>query len=312
MACAQFNKGQCTFLEGPLKRRNRKSTDPKAKRGRKKAADTSLALTPELDNSLDGGEYGAGSSLHGATITPLIGSMQPQHDSSFPLSGQASYHDIAHGLQHSDAALQPLAGPGVGAGAGAGSLVNGTSHSWLAESPYGRDVRYQDGLTASSWQQHLQHSQQHQQLLLLLLLLPASSRSNPYAPDVYLRQLTLSSLSTLSNTSFWLEALPGYETLLNMLNDYGDAVGKRLTASLYPALSALLQLQYTQQLLLQIPTSDGFQGLMGWTYGDYMNGLGSGVSEALTLQGSFAGPGATLSPTSHMFGSGEPVGESLA
>lgn len=36
MACAQFNKGACTFVEGPLKRSNRKAPEAKAKRGRKK------------------------------------------------------------------------------------------------------------------------------------------------------------------------------------------------------------------------------------------------------------------------------------
>lgn len=41
MACAQFNKGACTFVEGPFKRENRKPTQPKAKR---------MAKKPDFDN----------------------------------------------------------------------------------------------------------------------------------------------------------------------------------------------------------------------------------------------------------------------
>lgn len=281
MACSRFNKGACTFLEGPLKRRSRKSTEPKAKRGRKKS---SRELTPDLETSVERSPY-ALSTLHDTSLTLLGGGVLAHQNLGFlPLSGEASYNEIVESLHHSDSTTHPLAGTGVGVGTGAG-------HMSQLDTSYLRDIRYPDMISAA-WNH-------------------TSGRAS--TADTYLLQLTLSSLTTLSNTSLWLDALLSYGTTLNMLKDVGDFEGKRFTNLLYSMALNYFQPQHTQ-LLFQTPAfAENLSILPGWNFGEYLGGLSSGMSESLPLQGMLTGA-TTFSPTTHLFGSGsnEAVGGLLA
>lgn len=329
MACAQFNKGVCTFLEGPLKRRNRKNGESRSKRGRK------LSNEADLPSGLDSGDtYVLLMSLttaHDNSVTPsgLL-------DTFLPLSGQVLYNEISRGWQNSDAS--PLAGTGfavsssVGAGAGASSspmLGGGNWYGPMALAPtvlqgssglqalgllgllglgsvsqgnlghtdsgsYMRDARYPE-MTLGAWH---------------------NTHGRASAPDIYLRQLTLSSMSTMSTTSFWLDILPGYETLLSMLNDVDD--GKRYSSNVYPPAQSYFQPQHlhhapqvqiqTQAHLLDSSTTVP----TGWSYSDYVGGLTTTNSDALTLQGTLGSAG--YSQSTHTFASGpnEAIGELLA
>lgn len=345
MACAQFNKGVCTFLEGPLKRRNRKAGESRVKRGRKMSHDEDLASG--LDSGGDTLTYVLLMSL--TTLNENMVTPSGLLDTFLPLSGQVLYSDMARGWQNSEAS--PLAGTGfgmtsgVGAGAGAGaggnSMLGGAN--WYGGMPLAPTLLGSSG----------PHALGPQALGLLGLLglgsvsqgnlaqgdshsftrdarYPESTLAawhNGYgrasAPDIYQSQLTLSSMSSMSpinSTAFWLDILPGYETLLSMLNDLDD--GKRYSSSLYPPAQSYFQPQHLHHApQLQIQTQahlldSATTAPPGWSYSDDIgclttSGLTS-TSEALTLQGTLTSAGYAQPVRSFGSTTNEAVGEQLA
>lgn len=335
MACAQFNKGVCTFLEGPLKRRNRKTSESRVKRGRRLSQDEDLSSG--LDSGGDTLTYVLLMSL--TTLNENMVTPSGLLDAFLPLSGQVLYNDMARGWQTSDAS--PLAGTGFGmtssteAGAGAGVSANSMlgGASWYGAMPLAPTL--------------LLSSAPHALGLLGLLGLGSVSQGNlaqgestsftkdanyaettlaawhgahgrASAPEIYLCQLTLGSMSSMSSmntTSFWLDILPGYETLLTMLNDFDD--GKRYSSCLYSPAQSYFQPQHLHHApQLQIQTQahlldSSTTAPTGWSYSDDISGLTS-TSEALTLQGTLASAG--YSQPARGFGSttNEAVGGQLA
>lgn len=291
MACALFNKGTCTFLEGPLKRRNRNLSEPRVKRGRKRNLESSPNLSPELMS----GDHGYVLSL--ADLSP--------HESMTPLSGGVQPHlryfgqyDMGQVLEHHQGETANM-GPTHPLSTGAlsqGSVQGETTGVWQ-ESAYMRDIRYPDMMSGYN-----------------------HGAGRVEQPDVQLRQLTLSLLSTLSSALFWLDALPGYDTLLNMLNEYGDFDTKKqpvmyAAQSYFQPQHGYVQPQTTmhqqqQQQQQQLQLAQGYADhllvlIPGWNYSEYAGGLASGISEALTLQGTLTSGHSNFSPT-------EPLRELLA
>lgn len=272
MACAQFNKGACTFLEGPLKRRNRNSTEPKAKRGRKKNPENSTELSPELA-SLDHEHM---PSLSPNEMTPLLGNVQHgylqyDYDSGNVLTGPGI------GGGNAVATQNPLLGNG--AGGGAGTQYNNTPGGYALH-PLSLLAHPLSSVQTEDWQHEYMPSIRYPEMT------NGWSTAGRAAPDLRLQQLTLSSLSTMSSALFWLDALPGYDTLLNMLNEYGDLdTKKHVQAQSY--FQPQPQHQYVQQVLPLAQYELSVQ-IPGWGYGEYGAGLASGISEALTLQGTLA------------------------
>lgn len=328
MACSQFNKGVCTFLEGPLKRRNRKASDPRAKRGRKKLEQDS-GLPSGLDSGVD--LTYVLSTLHESSATPLSGML----DSFLHVNNQTLYGGaMARGWSNTE--MSPLAGTGfvVGTNVGAmsapsaGGLPTGSSPmlggvGWYGPMALGAMLAPLLATGAAG--------------LLGLLGLGSVSLGNlgqteanstfrdgrppestlapchhvhgrASAPDIYLRQLTLSS------ASLWLD-VPGYETLLSMLYDLEDA--KRFSSLLYPPAQSYFQpllLHHAPQLQLQTQAQildNSVTAPTGWSYGDYVGVLSGTGTDSLALQSTFAN--SAYSQVTHSFASStsEAVGEQL-
>lgn len=148
MACVQFNKGQCTFISGPLKRGNRRASEKMRQRGSSFSSES-----PESTGSLE---------------TPLMGYLgQVSTDYEFRATTKASTPITSQGPE--------------------------STYYKHEESPLTRSLAPESNQAGSVWVPYEDR--------------PDYVRNEPIeyfqSPEMYSRQLTLSTMSTLSTATFW-------------------------------------------------------------------------------------------------------------
>lgn len=164
MACVQFNKGECTFVSGPLKRGNRRASDAKrrgATREKSHDSDSSSTLGPDSEGAVSS-NYDLGAAMRGPVQNDMPLGYNFKHVVDCPLSVTVS--------------------PKV--------KMELTNTLWAPS--YLEPNKYPD--------QDLRCNSDPTGFL--------------HTPETFSRQLTLSTLSALSSTSFWLES-SSYDNILN-------------------------------------------------------------------------------------------------